>query len=240
MILHMTQHVLLLRIMPGFAAFSVAVAVLGWWITPSDTQITASQLRMIAGDSSNQSRLAKLIRSESDSTSKREIAVSAMPCFWSGEGFYGAIPGVYRTTPGMIGGDEVVEVEFDPTIISYQSLMSRAHHAGKATRIYCRDDKQFEIAKSISLDAAIRSDEPLRLDDQPKWYILQTPLKSIPMTPAQSCRINSALHAREEIDSLLSPAQMEMYEKARNNQPISETDREALKNQLAQDLKNQK
>lgn len=72
--------------------------------------------------------------------SSREVAVLAGGCFWGMEEILRRIPGVLRTQVGYSGGHtqrptynevcqgttghaEAVEIEFDPTVLSYESLL---------------------------------------------------------------------------------------------------------------------
>jgi methionine-S-sulfoxide reductase len=65
-----------------------------------------------------------------------EMAIFAMGCFWSPDSRFGSLPGVVRTRVGYSGGTarnpsyrvlgdhiESVEVEFDPAVVSYESLL---------------------------------------------------------------------------------------------------------------------
>ena len=69
-----------------------------------------------------------------------ETAVFAMGCFWGAERLFWQLPGVYSTAVGYSGGTtdspsyqdvctgrpghaEVVRVEFDPHVVSYQQLL---------------------------------------------------------------------------------------------------------------------
>lgn len=71
-------------------------------------------------------------------TSAREtrIAAFALGSFWRGEAVFGCLPGVVRTRAGYAGGSkqnpdyhsvgdhaETVEIEYDPTVISFERLM---------------------------------------------------------------------------------------------------------------------
>lgn len=71
---------------------------------------------------------------------KRETAVLGGGCFWCLEAIFGALEGVGRVTPGYSGGHvpnstyqqvcrddtghaEVVEISYDPAVISYRELL---------------------------------------------------------------------------------------------------------------------
>ncbi len=65
-----------------------------------------------------------------------ETALFGMGCYWGPEARFGSIPGVLRTRVGFAGGTtknptyrnmgdqtETVEVDFDPAVVSYDSLL---------------------------------------------------------------------------------------------------------------------
>ncbi|MGH7145368.1 MAG: peptide-methionine (S)-S-oxide reductase MsrA [Planctomycetota bacterium] len=67
---------------------------------------------------------------------KVSTAIFALGCFWGSDALYGSLPGVIRTRCGYCGGStpdptyhaisdytESVEVDFDPTQITYQQLL---------------------------------------------------------------------------------------------------------------------
>ena len=111
-----------------------------------------------------------------------EIAIFAMGCFWGAERRFWQQNGVWSTQVGYAGGftknptykqvcsgqtghTEVVQVVFDPTIISYEQLLKvfwEAHDPTQVNRqgndvgtqyrsaIYTTTDEQFELAKASS------------------------------------------------------------------------------------------
>ncbi|CAK9830812.1 Peptide methionine sulfoxide reductase [Anthophora retusa] len=78
-------------------------------------------------------------------------ATFGMGCFWAGDCLFGVLPGVIRTCVGYAGGQkesptykaigdhtEVVDVEYNPNIISYDQLLAlfwRNHEYGLTTKI---------------------------------------------------------------------------------------------------------
>jgi len=109
-----------------------------------------------------------------------EVAVFGMGCFWGAERLFWKVPGIYTTAAGYAGGytknptyrevcsgmtghAEVVLVVFDPTVVSYSSLlkvfwenhnptqgMRQGNDIGSQYRsvIYTMNDDQAEAAES--------------------------------------------------------------------------------------------
>ena len=117
-------------------------------------------------------------------------AVFAMYCFWEGEANLGELNGVISTKPGFANGSESVEVRYDPSIISFDELKNIA------------DKNKCSITKS----------DKFKSDSEPKYYLSQTDLKYVPMTPMQAARINSAISNKKDPAKLLSPTQVELYD----------------------------
>lgn len=170
------------------------------WAWDDPVASIAAELKAAAADAKNHAPYADLVRAELGSVGHREVATFAMPCFWSGEAHFGGQPGVYRTTPGYLEGKEVVRVEFDPAVTSREDLLNAPDvTAGKPGA--CRFD--------VAAVRASRNEPGFRPDDEyPAWYLRQTDgLKFIPMTPAQTARIDSLVHADKPYKQLLSPRQ---------------------------------
>ncbi|MGD9689916.1 MAG: VPGUxxT family thioredoxin-like (seleno)protein, type 2 [Phycisphaerales bacterium] len=121
-----------------------------------------------------------------------ERAVFAMHCFWEGEVRLGAIEGVLSTRSGFVGGEEVVEVMFDPARVTREALEATAREM--ACRLPGRG-----------------GDEPMRPSTQDdKYQLRRTALAALPMTPLQATRANAAAGAGGDAQSVLSPRQKAM------------------------------
>lgn len=122
-----------------------------------------------------------------------QVATFSMYCFWTGEGTFGALPGVIETQPGYQDGREVVKVWFDPSVTSKAELERQTQ------------PKNF---------TACTKNEGFRVDNEPKYYMAQTEYKRIQMTSLQACRVNSLIGKNQSPDHLLSPRQLAQLKKA--------------------------
>ncbi len=116
-----------------------------------------------------------------------QTATFSMYCFWSGEGTFGALPGVIETTPGFQDGHEVVRVTFNPAVTSRADLESRTKPKGTT---------------------ACQKNEGFRADNEPKYYLSKTDYRFLPMTTLQACRVNSLVGQGQSPDALLSARQL--------------------------------
>ena len=188
----------------GFSLFFAGSAAV-YWARPDPAPAIAAELRAIANDPANASPLAALLRQERSAQTHLATATFATPCFWSGEARFGSIDGVEQTTPGYLDGHEVVRVAYDPAKVTYEALQDRA------------DPKQALGDDAASRDAVCafnaaasresKTDRRFHPDDQPKWYLRQSELKHIPMSPAQAARVNALAHAHASLDAWLTPRQ---------------------------------
>jgi len=139
-------------------------------------------------------------------------ATFAMHCFWEGEGTLGTVPGIVSTTPGFLRKEEVVEVEFDPGAIEYAALVRKAKALSCADRVYARNDDQASTAHRIVGSSVVRTDEAIRPDKSPKYYLAQTVYRHVPMTGLQASRVNAAIGRKQNPDECLSPGQLALLE----------------------------
>lgn len=126
---------------------------------------------------------------------RTDTAVFAMHCFWEGEAKLGAIEGVVGTRPGFLDGHEVVEATYNPDAVSFKLLLMRAREAGCVSRVYPRDRTQARVTASVAPEAAAPiTEEAVRpAPDDALYYLDQSPIRAVPMTPMQAMRTNAAL-----------------------------------------------
>jgi hypothetical protein len=158
----------------------------------SSTQLVAGMLRALDLAGVATPRYLELLDEELRARAAGvETATFSMYCFWTGEGTFGDIPGVVETQPGFQDGKEVVKVVFDPSQVSREKLASLTQPKGFAT---CAKNDGF------------------RTDHEPKYYLLQTPYRYVPMTSLQASRANSLVGKNKLPDEVLSPRQLALLE----------------------------
>lgn len=85
----------------------------------------------------------------------------------------------------------MVELQFDPNVVSYESLLSHAQKRDCAIRVFTRSDSHQKLAAKVVGKRAVRTNERLRGVRDNKYYTSRSALKSLPMTPAQAARVNA-------------------------------------------------
>ncbi len=162
-------------------------------------------------------------------TASTQAATFAMHCYWEGEAKLGSIDGVHSTRSGWKDSLEVVTLTYDPQVVDYEKLVDTAKSFECASKVYAHTREQLKVAKAkVGKDAiAIRDASTIKdakASDQ-KYYLIQTPLRHLPMSETQATKINSALKSRQSFESLLSPKQQNLL---RRIIAVSKNDRSAL------------
>jgi len=126
-----------------------------------------------------------------------------------GEAKFGLLKGVISSVSGWIGKTEVVKLEFDPSVISYQALVEEAKAGDCATLAFPLDAKQSALARTVYGDRVLPVDADFRGVADTKYYLRRTLLKHVPMTRAQATRVNSKVE-RARRSGVLSSSQLEL------------------------------
>ncbi|MCA8954083.1 MAG: hypothetical protein KDE27_31535 [Planctomycetes bacterium] len=119
------------------------------------------------------------------------------------------------TRAGWLDGHEVTEVWFDPAALSFAELLAAGREHDCARLAWTTTNAQFELARTKLGDGAKRLTTEPRADREPKYYLLQTPYRHVPMTAAQAARCNAALAPGAKVDAKrwLSPRQLRLLER---------------------------
>lgn len=149
-----------------------------------------------------------------------KTATFGMYCFWSGEREIGALSGVTETKPGFMGGREVVQVKYDPSVISYEELAGTAKNARCNSHVYTDDKGEKKKAAGIVGVGNISSESDFRLDGDVKYYLSKTHLRFVPMTELQAARVNSQIGKSAPYADILSPRQLAIAEKVKTDKAL--------------------
>jgi hypothetical protein len=152
----------------------------------------------------------RIIQKENASFIKPETAILSMYCFWSGEIELGKIDGVVATRSGFMKSKEVVEVQYNPSVISYKSLLRKAKSIECANKVFVLDRRQHELALSVLGDERVEWASTFLPDREIKYYMSKSPYSLLPMTPLQSILINRAVYEGKNPDIYLSVRQLSM------------------------------
>lgn len=163
-------------------------------------------------------------------SSNNEHATFAMHCYWDGEVKFGAIDGVKSTRSAMYAKREIVNVTYDPQVISYKELVQQAVRIRCASTVFVRSPEQERIARKIEglkveTIPQIEFGKPAPESDQ-DYYLNSSVFRLVPMTEIQRTRVNAAIGARLDPGKYLSPQQVEI---SRWLKGLGERDRDLLR-----------
>lgn len=139
---------------------------------------------------------------------RRETATFAMHCYWEGEMKLGSLDGVLATHIGMLDGNEVVELDFDPTQLPYRKLVSRARKLDCVKKVYARSKQQARTAKQLVRSEVVRTDARVDTSTTQQYHLANTPAYHyLPLTQLQATKVNAALAVGGNPSRFLSPSQ---------------------------------
>ena len=139
----------------------------------------------------------------------------------------GSLDGVVTTQAAWIGKREVVEVQFQPGVVSYAKLLEHAIASSCDQWVYATSDEQLQAARAKVGERAERMGGSLRVakaSDQ-LYYLRLSHLNYVPLTPLQARQVNGALGLKADPGAFLSPRQLEL---AKRIQRALRSDADAL------------
>lgn len=141
-----------------------------------------------------------------------ETALVSMFCFWQGEVDLGGIKGVIATRSGFMQGREVVEVSYNPDILSYAQLLREAKKHDCADTVFPLNNEQRKIAVRLFGNNRVKENSSFREDNGLKYYLSKSPYRFVPMTLYQQVLVNRAVYSGENPQLYLSAGQIELFE----------------------------
>ena len=156
-------------------------------------------------------------------------AIFGVQCPHQSEVHFGGLDGVISTRSGYYDGQDVCQVTYDTTRLSYCSLVRHALQQEITSIVYYRssEERVVGIIEQTRLNAyrtelvELHEDQTIHQSVDPKHALRTTMLRFVPLTNLQSTRANRlvSLGAFNEAMHLLSPRQGHMLMRAMQNDP---------------------
>ena len=154
---------------------------------------------------------ARLLESELNGQAK-EITLE-MYCFWSGEKNIGGQKGILYTEPGYSQGHEVVKVVFDENVTNAATIIQNAKKSDNADAVH--GSEKDIVGAAQKLNVKVKPLGTYRIDKDVHYYLKNSDYASVPMTPIQATKVNSAIGNRTSPDAFLSPRQLALLQKVK-------------------------
>ena len=124
----------------------------------------------------------------------------------------GSLDGVYATTAAWRDGREIVSLLFDPEEIDYKTLVKEAKNFKCTDKVFTHSQEHLKVANEIVGSRAVMATDEQRArfakDSDQKYYLANSPLRTLPMCGYQITKVNAAIGRNERFDTLLSPRQI--------------------------------
>jgi hypothetical protein len=139
-----------------------------------------------------------------------KTATFSMYCYWTGEATLGKAPGVLATRIGEFGGNEVVEVTYDPARTDVVRLADTLKQQGS---FYAYIAPGPEAAKRSGLPASevkVRTGRPDYVEPKHSLRVVHPEIYYLDLTEAQAIALNTWSHFGGPMPAVLTPEQLQM------------------------------
>ncbi len=149
-------------------------------------------------------------------TKNQAEATFTMFCYFTGEATIGAIDGVVNVRSGFQGKHEAVFVTYHKPSVKFADIVEKSKAASCASLVYTTTEDQKSVAADIVGDKkAIMLEDPAKKkytsDNHQRVGLNNSIYKWLPLTPAQSTKVNAAIKNKTDINIWLTPSQIEMH-----------------------------
>jgi hypothetical protein len=138
-----------------------------------------------------------------------KTATFSMYCYWTGEATLGKTPGVVATRIGELGGNEVVEVSYDPAKTDVARL---AEALKQQNSFYALIAPGPEAAKKSGLpvsEVKVRSGRPDYVESKHSLRVVHPELYYLDLTEAQAMALDSWSFFGGSMPAVLTPEQLQ-------------------------------
>ena len=133
-----------------------------------------------------------------------------------GERRLGELDGVLASRIGMLDGREVVEIDFDPTVLSFAKLLGEATKVQRMQGVYARNKKQAQIARKRRGMMVKETRAKVNTGTQQQYDLAHDKAHYLlPLTALQATRLNALIAKKQSPDGLLSPSQLALRKRLR-------------------------
>ena len=146
-----------------------------------------------------------------------KTAILSMYCFWTGEKELGKIPGVVATEAGYMAGHEVVSVEYNPRLLSFENLVASSSKVKCADGVFTDNEQEQTKVEKILGKGKVKLPTTYRRDLESKYYLYQSHYRFVPMTELQAARANSLMANGKSPEEVLSPRQIGLANQIKAN-----------------------
>ncbi|MCB9276363.1 MAG: thioredoxin family protein [Lewinellaceae bacterium] len=141
-----------------------------------------------------------------------ETLTLSMYCFWTGEKQLGQLDGVVDTHTGFMNGQEVVQVTYNPGVLSFEAIVKTGRQQHCADRVFTHSETQQKAATALLGKENTAPASTFRPGREPKYYLSKTHYRAVPMTPLQAARANALIGQGLPPEKVLSPRQLALAE----------------------------
>jgi hypothetical protein len=136
-----------------------------------------------------------------------QTATFSMYCYWTGEATVGKVPGVVRTRIGELGGNEVVEVTYDPARTDVGRLAGALKQQGSFYALIVPDRDAAARAALPASEVKVRSGAPSFVEPKHSLRVVHPELYGLDLTEAQAIALNTWSHFGGPMPAVLTPEQ---------------------------------
>ncbi len=140
-----------------------------------------------------------------------QTATFSMYCYWTGEATLGRVDGVVASRIGHWGGDEIVQVDYDPNRTDLDELTRALKRQRSFDAVIVRDDAERAAAEAVigAREIELHRGDPHLIEPKHSLRTRHPALSQLELTEAQAIALNSWSYFGGTMPAVLTPEQKE-------------------------------